>query len=65
MTKAIVLSDLHGDEESLRAVMAMDADLLMFAGDLGLKNPSVAMVLRNRSVPFVSVRGKLRQPMGL
>lgn len=62
VTKAIVLSDLHGDDESLRAVMAMDADLILFAGDLGLRNPSVSMVLRNRSVPFISVRGNCDSP---
>ncbi|MDY4889068.1 MAG: YfcE family phosphodiesterase [Sphaerochaetaceae bacterium] len=66
MSVTIILSDVHGDETSLNAVLLKaekaDASGILFAGDLGLASPGIMMLLKYRNIPFVCVRGNCDSP---
>lgn len=66
MSKVVVCSDIHGDEVALEGVFEFvrqrGVDLVLCAGDVGLENPMVGHLLRNRPCGFVCVRGNCDSP---
>lgn len=67
MKKVVVFSDLHGDVNMLRLIIARaekeKAELILFAGDLGIHHSTLIVhVIRNSSIPFLLVRGNCDSP---
>jgi len=67
MKKLVVFSDLHGDIDMLRMIIARsekeDADSILCAGDLGIHHSTIiAHMIRTCSIPFVIVRGNCDSP---
>ncbi len=67
MKKLVVFSDLHGDIDMLRMIIARsekeDADSILCAGDLGIHHSTIiAHMIRTCPIPFVIVRGNCDSP---
>lgn len=67
MNKLVVFSDLHGDVDMLRMIIARsekeEADFLLFAGDLGIHHSTIiAHMIRTSGIPFMIVRGNCDSP---
>jgi uncharacterized protein len=67
MNKLVVFSDLHGDMDMLRMIIARaekeKADTILCAGDLGIHHSTIiAQMIRSSSIPFLIVRGNCDSP---
>jgi hypothetical protein len=67
MNKLVVFSDLHGDIDMLRMIIARaekeKADSILCAGDLGIHHSTIiAHMIRTCAIPFSIVRGNCDSP---